>query len=216
MVEWRCRRWRCHEPEVYEPEVKGTSSSNTSTQNMAFVSSNNSGSTNEVVNTTHGVSAVSTQASAANSTNVDNLSDAMWLYALLAGMWIQFSWVLLDWAVHCNINLVLLPTYVNAAKGSYYCSLKDNVEKEDLLRFKAVTNACFSTLLIDDIIRVRRRFLRLKRLRILKDREHGAWKYCLAVDVYLLCGLGLDIKRTHNSGVSSTFHSISIKDIPKT
>ncbi|GJR15816.1 hypothetical protein Tco_0798468 [Tanacetum coccineum] len=35
---------------VYEPEVKGTSSSNTSTQNMAFVSSNNSGSTNEVVN----------------------------------------------------------------------------------------------------------------------------------------------------------------------
>ncbi|GKB79237.1 hypothetical protein Tco_0946132, partial [Tanacetum coccineum] len=62
---------------VYEPEVKGTSSSNTSTQNMAFVSSNNSGSTNEVVNTTHGVSAVSTQVSAFNSTNVDNLSDAV-------------------------------------------------------------------------------------------------------------------------------------------
>ncbi|GJV86656.1 retrovirus-related pol polyprotein from transposon TNT 1-94 [Tanacetum coccineum] len=62
---------------VYEPEVKGTSSSNTSTQNMAFVSSNNSGSTNEAVNTAHGVSAVSTQVSAANSTNVDNLSDAV-------------------------------------------------------------------------------------------------------------------------------------------
>ncbi|GKE07771.1 retrovirus-related pol polyprotein from transposon TNT 1-94, partial [Tanacetum coccineum] len=62
---------------VYEPEVKGTSSSNTSTQNMAFVSSNNSGSTNEVVNTAHGVFAVSTQVSAANSTNVDNLSDAV-------------------------------------------------------------------------------------------------------------------------------------------
>ncbi|GJR95305.1 hypothetical protein Tco_0267479 [Tanacetum coccineum] len=45
---------------VYEPEVKGTSSSNTSTQNMAFVSSNNSGSTNEAVNTARGVSAVST------------------------------------------------------------------------------------------------------------------------------------------------------------
>ncbi|GKB64431.1 ribonuclease H-like domain-containing protein [Tanacetum coccineum] len=59
---------------VYEPEVKGTSSSNTSTQNMAFVSSNNSGSTNEAVNTAHEVSAVSTQVSAANSTNVDNLS----------------------------------------------------------------------------------------------------------------------------------------------
>ncbi|GJR38351.1 retrovirus-related pol polyprotein from transposon TNT 1-94 [Tanacetum coccineum] len=62
---------------VYEPEVKGTSSSSTSTQNMAFVSSNNSGSTNEAVNTAHGVSAVSTQVSAANSTNVDNLSDAV-------------------------------------------------------------------------------------------------------------------------------------------
>ncbi|GJS97459.1 hypothetical protein Tco_0804427 [Tanacetum coccineum] len=54
---------------VYEPEVKGASSSNTSTQNMAFVSSNNSGSTNEAVNTAHGVSIVSTQFSASNSTN---------------------------------------------------------------------------------------------------------------------------------------------------
>ncbi|GKF10263.1 hypothetical protein Tco_0048189, partial [Tanacetum coccineum] len=65
---------------VYEPELKGTSNSNTSTKNMAFVSSNNSGSTNEAVNTAHGVSAVSTQVSAVNSTNVDNLSDVM-IYA---------------------------------------------------------------------------------------------------------------------------------------
>ncbi|GJR43391.1 ribonuclease H-like domain-containing protein [Tanacetum coccineum] len=62
---------------VYEPKVKGTSSSNTSTQNMAFVSSNNSGSTNEAVNTAHGVSTVSTQANATNPINVDNLSDAV-------------------------------------------------------------------------------------------------------------------------------------------
>ncbi|GJQ98724.1 putative ribonuclease H-like domain-containing protein [Tanacetum coccineum] len=62
---------------VYEPEVKGTSNSNTSTQNMTFVSSNNSGSTDKEVNTAHGVSAVSTQVSAANSTNVDNLSDVV-------------------------------------------------------------------------------------------------------------------------------------------
>ncbi|GJS87634.1 putative ribonuclease H-like domain-containing protein [Tanacetum coccineum] len=62
---------------VYEPEVKGTSSLSTSTQNIAFVSFNNSGSTNEAVNTTHGVSAVSTQANTTNSTNVDNLSDAV-------------------------------------------------------------------------------------------------------------------------------------------
>ncbi|GJZ39366.1 ribonuclease H-like domain-containing protein [Tanacetum coccineum] len=62
---------------MYELEVKGTSSSSTSTQNMDFVSSNNSGSTNEAVNTAHGVSATSTQANAANPINVDNLSDAM-------------------------------------------------------------------------------------------------------------------------------------------
>ncbi|GJW57343.1 hypothetical protein Tco_0104074 [Tanacetum coccineum] len=59
---------------VYELEVKGTSSSNTSTQNMAFVSSNNSVSTNKAVNTAHGVSAVSTQVSTANSTNVDSMA----------------------------------------------------------------------------------------------------------------------------------------------
>ncbi|GJS13088.1 retrovirus-related pol polyprotein from transposon TNT 1-94 [Tanacetum coccineum] len=69
---------------VYEPEVKGTSSSITSTQNMAFMSSNNSSSTNEAVNTAHGVSAASTQVSAANSTNVDNLSDAMAMLTMRA------------------------------------------------------------------------------------------------------------------------------------
>ncbi|GJV20906.1 retrovirus-related pol polyprotein from transposon TNT 1-94 [Tanacetum coccineum] len=58
---------------VYEPEVKGTSS----TQNMALVSSNNSGSTNEAVNIAHGVTAASTQANASNPINVDNLSDVL-------------------------------------------------------------------------------------------------------------------------------------------
>ncbi|GKB83651.1 hypothetical protein Tco_0950546 [Tanacetum coccineum] len=56
---------------VYEPEVKGMSSSSSSTQNMAFVSSsnNNTSSTNEAVNTAHGVSTACTQVNAANSTN---------------------------------------------------------------------------------------------------------------------------------------------------
>ncbi|GKD77118.1 hypothetical protein Tco_1339739 [Tanacetum coccineum] len=64
---------------VYEPEVKGMSSSSSSTQNMAFVSSsnNNTSSTNKTVNTTHGVSTASTQVNAANSTYIDNLSDAI-------------------------------------------------------------------------------------------------------------------------------------------
>ncbi|GJY13065.1 ribonuclease H-like domain, reverse transcriptase, RNA-dependent DNA polymerase [Tanacetum coccineum] len=45
---------------IYEPEVKGTSSSNTNTQNVAFVSSNSTSSTNGAVNTAHGVTTAST------------------------------------------------------------------------------------------------------------------------------------------------------------
>ncbi|GJX78372.1 hypothetical protein Tco_0325183 [Tanacetum coccineum] len=64
---------------VYEPKVKGMSSLSSSTQNMAFVSSsnNNTSSTNEAVNTAHGVSTASTQVNAANFTNINNLSDAV-------------------------------------------------------------------------------------------------------------------------------------------
>ncbi|GJZ84791.1 retrovirus-related pol polyprotein from transposon TNT 1-94 [Tanacetum coccineum] len=64
---------------VYKPEVKGMSSSSSSTQNMAFVSSsnNNTSSTNKAVNIAHGVSTTSTQVNAANSTYIDNLSDAV-------------------------------------------------------------------------------------------------------------------------------------------
>ncbi|GJZ50886.1 ribonuclease H-like domain-containing protein [Tanacetum coccineum] len=76
---------------VYEPEVKGMSSSSLSTWNIAFVSSsnNNSGSSNEVVNiaqtvnTAYGVSTARTQVNTANSSNVDNLSDAV-IYVFLA------------------------------------------------------------------------------------------------------------------------------------
>ncbi|GJU40851.1 retrovirus-related pol polyprotein from transposon TNT 1-94 [Tanacetum coccineum] len=75
---------------VYEPEVKGMSSSSLNTQNMAFVSSsnNNSSSSNEVVNTAqtvntaYGVSTTITQVNTSNSSNVDNLSDAV-IYAFL-------------------------------------------------------------------------------------------------------------------------------------
>ncbi|GJV71606.1 putative ribonuclease H-like domain-containing protein [Tanacetum coccineum] len=62
---------------IYEPEVKGTSSSSTNTQNIAFVSSNSTSSTNRAVNTTHGATTASTQATAVNSTTIDNLSDAV-------------------------------------------------------------------------------------------------------------------------------------------
>ncbi|GJR42635.1 hypothetical protein Tco_1310738 [Tanacetum coccineum] len=62
---------------IYEPEVKGTSSSSTNTQNVAFVSSNSTNSTNGAVNTSHCATTASTQATAVNSTTIDNLSDVV-------------------------------------------------------------------------------------------------------------------------------------------
>ncbi|GKE66131.1 hypothetical protein Tco_1520292 [Tanacetum coccineum] len=62
---------------IYEPDVKGTSSSSTNTQNVAFVSSNNTSSTNREVNTAHSVTTTSTQATVVNSTTIDKLSDAI-------------------------------------------------------------------------------------------------------------------------------------------
>nr|GEU96450.1 hypothetical protein [Tanacetum cinerariifolium] len=68
---------------IYEPEVKGTSSSNTNTQNVAFVSSNSTSNTNGAVNTAHEVYAASSQVNTVNSSNIDNLSDAV-IHAFLA------------------------------------------------------------------------------------------------------------------------------------
>ncbi|GJS93452.1 hypothetical protein Tco_0800420 [Tanacetum coccineum] len=62
---------------IYEPEVKGTSSSSTNIQNVAFVSLNNTSSTNGAVNTAHGVTTASTQATVVNSTTIENLSDVV-------------------------------------------------------------------------------------------------------------------------------------------
>ncbi|GJW58404.1 hypothetical protein Tco_0105135 [Tanacetum coccineum] len=62
---------------IYEPEVKGTSSLSTNTQNVAFVSSNSTSSTNGAVNTALGATTASTQAIAVNSTTIDNLSNAV-------------------------------------------------------------------------------------------------------------------------------------------
>nr|GEW62364.1 hypothetical protein [Tanacetum cinerariifolium] len=62
---------------IYEPEFKGTSCLNTNTQNIAFLSSNNTSSTNGGVHTAHGVTTANTQATTVNSTTIDNLSDAV-------------------------------------------------------------------------------------------------------------------------------------------
>ncbi|GJS90098.1 hypothetical protein Tco_0772734 [Tanacetum coccineum] len=53
---------------VYKAEIKGQSSSSSNSQNVAFVSSENTSSTNEVVNTAHEVSTASSQGQASSST----------------------------------------------------------------------------------------------------------------------------------------------------
>ncbi|GJT59623.1 hypothetical protein Tco_1003156 [Tanacetum coccineum] len=60
---------------IYEPGVKGTSSLSINTQNVAFVSLNNTSNTNGEVNTAHGVTTASTQATVVHSTIIDNFSD---------------------------------------------------------------------------------------------------------------------------------------------
>ncbi|GJW11317.1 hypothetical protein Tco_1577144 [Tanacetum coccineum] len=58
---------------VYESEIKGQSSSSLNSQNVAFVSLENTSSTNEVVNTAHEVSTASPQGQASSSTYADDV-----------------------------------------------------------------------------------------------------------------------------------------------
>ncbi|GKE59541.1 hypothetical protein Tco_1498726, partial [Tanacetum coccineum] len=68
---------------IYEAEVKGSSSTSQNIQNVAFVSSNITGSTNEAVNTAYGVSAANSKANTSTLPNVDSLSDAV-IYSFFA------------------------------------------------------------------------------------------------------------------------------------
>ncbi|GKA62928.1 hypothetical protein Tco_0762447, partial [Tanacetum coccineum] len=68
---------------IYEAEVMGSSSTSQNTQNVAFVSSNITGSTNEAVKTAHGVSAANSKDNASTLPNVDSLSDAV-IYSFFA------------------------------------------------------------------------------------------------------------------------------------
>ncbi|GKD35069.1 hypothetical protein Tco_1250578, partial [Tanacetum coccineum] len=58
---------------VYESEIKGQSSSSSNSQNVAFVSLENTSSTNEAVNTAHDVSTASSQGQAPSSTYADDV-----------------------------------------------------------------------------------------------------------------------------------------------
>nr|GFB59650.1 hypothetical protein [Tanacetum cinerariifolium] len=68
---------------IYEVEVKSSSSTGHNTQNIAFVSSNNTNSTNESVNAVPSIFAASTKAPVSTLPNVDNLNDAI-IYSLFA------------------------------------------------------------------------------------------------------------------------------------
>ncbi|GJU02440.1 putative ribonuclease H-like domain-containing protein [Tanacetum coccineum] len=59
---------------VYESEIKGQSSLSLNSHNVAFVSSENTSSTNEVVNIAHDVSAASSQGQASSSTYADDVA----------------------------------------------------------------------------------------------------------------------------------------------
>nr|GEV28489.1 hypothetical protein [Tanacetum cinerariifolium] len=62
---------------IYEPKLSGSSNTNQNPQNMDFVFSNSTSSTNEADTTASGVSTAYTQGTTVNSTFGDNLSDAV-------------------------------------------------------------------------------------------------------------------------------------------
>ncbi|GJQ91459.1 hypothetical protein Tco_0002598 [Tanacetum coccineum] len=74
---------RKNELKIYEAEVMGSSRTSQNTQNVAFVSSNSTGSTNEAVKTAHDVSAANSKANASTLPNVDSLSDVV-IYSFFA------------------------------------------------------------------------------------------------------------------------------------
>ncbi|GJZ19116.1 ribonuclease H-like domain-containing protein [Tanacetum coccineum] len=58
---------------VYESEIEGQSSSSLNSQNMVFVSSENTSSTNEALNTAHDVTTASSQGQTSSSTYADDV-----------------------------------------------------------------------------------------------------------------------------------------------
>nr|GEU48160.1 hypothetical protein [Tanacetum cinerariifolium] len=74
---------------IYEAEVNDSSTSSHNTQNIAFVSSNYTDSTNELVNAVPSVSVASFQALVSTLLNVDSVSDAMAMLTMRAIRFLQ-------------------------------------------------------------------------------------------------------------------------------
>nr|GEW73637.1 hypothetical protein [Tanacetum cinerariifolium] len=75
---------------IYEAEVKGSSPSSQNTENIAFVSSNNTDSTNESVNVALSIFAASSKAIVSTLLNLDSLSDAV-IYSLFTSSGYDWS-----------------------------------------------------------------------------------------------------------------------------
>ncbi|GJR93981.1 putative reverse transcriptase domain-containing protein [Tanacetum coccineum] len=101
---------------IYEPEVKGTSSSSTNTQNIAFVSLNNTSNTNEAVNTGYGATTASTQATAINSTTIDNLSDVVICAFFAKKMDLRWQMAMLTMRARRFLKNTRRKFYVNGTK----------------------------------------------------------------------------------------------------
>nr|GFB41594.1 hypothetical protein [Tanacetum cinerariifolium] len=65
---------------IYEAEVKSSSTASTTTQNIAFVSSSNTDSTNEPVSAAASISAISAKIHVSSLPNVDSLSNVVECY----------------------------------------------------------------------------------------------------------------------------------------
>nr|GEV26571.1 hypothetical protein [Tanacetum cinerariifolium] len=63
----------CNNLKVYESKIKGQSSSSSNSQNLAFVTLDNSSSTNETVNTAHSISAASSKDQASTASYADDV-----------------------------------------------------------------------------------------------------------------------------------------------
>nr|GEX57790.1 hypothetical protein [Tanacetum cinerariifolium] len=79
---------------IYETEIKGSSTSRHNTQNIAFVSLNNTDSTNESVNVVPYVSAASSKATVSPLPNADSHSDAV-IYSFSKEMDLKWQMVML-------------------------------------------------------------------------------------------------------------------------
>nr|GEV39080.1 copia protein [Tanacetum cinerariifolium] len=121
---------------VFEPKVKGMSSSNSSTQNMAFVSLSNNNNTKGAVNTAQAVhtanevSTFGTQVNAANSTNIDNLSDVVICAFLMAMLTMRARRFIKNTRKKLNLNRNETVSFDKTKVECYNCHKRGHFARE--------------------------------------------------------------------------------------